>query len=58
MKGVNILNEHSRERERERAEAKDWTGNQRSIYTTLGASNHSDKDRQQHDYYAIIRWIN
>ena len=50
MKGVNILNEHSRERERERererAEAKDWTGNQRSIYTTLGASNHSDKDRQ------------
>ena len=48
MKGVNILNEHSRER----AESKDWVGNQRSIYTTLGASNHSDKDRQQHDYYA------
>ena len=45
MKGVNILNEHSRERERERererTESKDWIGNQRSIYTTLGASNHS-----------------
>lgn len=40
------------ERERERTESKDWVGNQRSIYTTLGASNHSDKDRQQHDYYA------
>lgn len=48
LKGVNILNEHSRER----TESKDWVGNQRSIYTTLGASNHSDKDRQQHDYYA------
>lgn len=48
------MNEHSRERERERerTESKDWVGNQRSIYTTLGASNHSDKDRQQHDYYA------
>lgn len=50
-KGANKLNEqHSRERER--AESKDWTGNQRSIYTTLGASNHTDKERQQHDYYA------
>ena len=28
---------------------KDWTGN--SIYTTLGTSNHSDKERQSHDYY-------
>ena len=31
---------------------KDWTGNQNSIYTTLGASNHTDKERQEHDYYA------
>ena len=39
----------SRERERE---SKDWIGNQNSIDTTLGASNHTDKERQQHDYYA------
>lgn len=32
--------------------SKDWAGNQRSIYTTLGASNHSNKDRQAYDYYA------
>ena len=31
---------------------KDWTGNFKSIYTTLGASNHSDKEREEHDYYA------
>ncbi len=31
---------------------KDWTGNRNSIYTTRGASNHSDKERQSHDYYA------
>ena len=42
----------SRERERESRQGLDWTGNQRSIYTTLGASNHTDKERQQHDYYA------
>ena len=30
----------------------DWTGNQKSVYIALGASNHSDKYRQQHDYYA------
>ena len=32
--------------------AKDWTGNKNSIYKTLGASNHTDKDLEQHDYYA------
>ena len=45
----------SREREREREResgSKDCIGNQKSIYTTLGASNHTDKERQQHDYYA------
>lgn len=31
---------------------KDWTGNGNSIYKTLGASNHSDKERQNEDYYA------
>lgn len=31
---------------------KDWTGNSNSIYKTLGASNHTDKEREQHDYYA------
>ena len=31
---------------------KDWTGNQNSIYKTLGASNHTDDERQEHDYYA------
>ena len=31
---------------------KDWTGNSQSIYRILGASNHSEYDRQQHDYYA------
>lgn len=31
---------------------KDWAGNANSIYKTLGASNHTDKERQEHDYYA------
>lgn len=31
---------------------KDWTGNQNSIYKTLGASNHTDKERETNDYYA------
>ena len=31
---------------------KDWTGNQKSVYVALGASNHTDEKRQQHDYYA------
>ena len=30
----------------------DWTGNSKSIYTTLGASNHTDKERETNDYYA------
>lgn len=32
--------------------AKDWTGNQHSIYKTLGASNHTEGGRQSDDYYA------
>ena len=31
---------------------KDWTGNSNSIYKTLGASNHTNKERQNEDYYA------
>ena len=31
---------------------KDWTGNKKSIFTTLGASNHVDHERQEDDYYA------
>lgn len=31
---------------------KDWTGNKNSVYKTLGASNHTNKERQNEDYYA------
>jgi len=31
---------------------KDWKGNKNSIYKTLGASNHTDKERQNEDFYA------
>lgn len=31
---------------------KDWTGNYNSIYKTLGASNHTDNEREVNDYYA------
>lgn len=31
---------------------KDWSGNQNSIYKTLGASNHVDHDRAENDFYA------
>ena len=30
----------------------DWTGNYNSIFKTLGASNHTDKEREKDDYYA------
>lgn len=32
--------------------SKDWTGNGRATFTTLGASSHSDYDRSEYDYYA------
>ena len=32
--------------------AKDWTGNKNSIFKTLAASNHTDKERELNDYYA------
>lgn len=31
---------------------KDWKGNDKAIFSTLGASSHSEKERQEHDYYA------
>ena len=31
---------------------KDWTGNKKSTFSTLGASSHSEHDRQIDDYYA------
>lgn len=31
---------------------KDWTGNAFSIYKTLGASNHTDEEREENDFYA------
>lgn len=34
------------------AREKDWSGNKGSTYTTIGASNHSEKDREINDYYA------
>ena len=32
--------------------AKDWSGNKKSTFVTLGASNHTDKERQKEDFYA------
>ena len=31
---------------------KDWIGNKKTTFSTLGASNHSDQDRALNDYYA------
>lgn len=31
---------------------KDWIENKKSTFVTLGASNHSEKDRETNDYYA------
>lgn len=30
----------------------DWNGNKKSVYTPLGASNHTDKEREENDFYA------
>lgn len=32
--------------------AKDWSGNGKSVFVTLGASNHTDKEREVNDFYA------
>lgn len=31
---------------------KDWNGNGKSTFITIGASNHTDKERERHDFYA------
>lgn len=31
---------------------KDWSGNKKTTFVTLGASNHSAHDREENDYYA------
>lgn len=31
---------------------KDWTGNSKAVYSTLAASNHSETERVDNDYYA------
>ena len=31
---------------------KDWTGNRNSVFKTLGAGNHTNKERQNEDFYA------
>lgn len=41
-------NEIIEPRERHR----DWTGNQRGVFSVIGASNHSLTDRAEHDFYA------
>lgn len=33
-------------------EKKDWTGNKKSTFVTLGASNHTDHSRAWLDFYA------
>ncbi len=38
--------------ERRLAMAKDWVGGSAAVFKTLGASNHTDADRQREDYYA------
>jgi len=32
--------------------SKDWTGNSKSTFASLGASNHSNYERESNDYYA------
>lgn len=31
---------------------KDWNGNKKTTFVTLGASNHSEKEREKDDFYA------
>lgn len=33
----------------------DWTANSKSTFATLGASNHTDKEREERDFYATPR---
>lgn len=31
---------------------KDWTGNSKAVFSTLGSSNHSEVEREKYDFYA------
>ena len=33
-------------------QVKDWSGNSKTTFTTLGASNHSATEREDNDFYA------
>ncbi len=41
--------------------SKDWTGNNKAVFSTLGATSHSKGERQKHDFYATdpkaIEWL-
>lgn len=41
--------------------SKDWNGNKKTTFVTLGASNHTDHDRGDHDFYATepkaVDWL-
>lgn len=32
--------------------SRDWTGNKKTVFSIMGASNHSDSDREVNDFYA------
>ena len=34
---------------------KDWTGNSKTTFVTLGASSHSESDREENDLYHTDR---
>ncbi len=36
---------------------KDWTQGSKGIYSTHGASNHSETERESHDYYSCLRMV-
>lgn len=50
--GISLLLVIRRKKIDNMAKNKDWTGNSGSIYVTLGASNHSAKEREVNDFYA------
>lgn len=31
---------------------RDWTGNGNGVFMTIGASNHTEKEREENDFYA------
>lgn len=35
----------------------DWTGNKKSVFTSLGASNHTDKERQRTSINIVLMWF-